>query len=495
MPATASLPVVVGVGQLRSNRERTPAAAREPLDLMVSAAEQAAADCGAPGLLAEVDAIDIVNIICWSYDDPGAMLGERIGATPSHTGHSAPGGNRPVELLDRAAQRIAAGESSVAIVAGGEALASLSMLVKQGSMPEWSQHPGGPARPDIDAFMSPLMLRYNMIMPVTVYPFYENGLRASLGQDFAAAQRWSAEMYAEMTRVAARNDTAWDPIERTAEEIATPSEKNRWICHPYPLLMNALLMVDQASAVIVTSLAKARAAGVPEDKIVYVWGGAGRSDASEIFQRPGYDHSPAINEAFAETLKRTGLTAGDLDVLDLYSCFPVVPKLALLALGLPPETTTSVTGGLTAFGGPANNYCGHAVVAAVHRLRDGGRHAFVYGNGELVTKHSAIVLSREPHAGGYVGDPDLRDVAAPHPEVRDDVRGAATIETYTVEYDRSGVPVKGFIIGRSSDGVRFPALSHDAATLAALVDPDRQCVGASGVGSESGDGLTDFVLN
>jgi acetyl-CoA C-acetyltransferase len=362
-------------------------------------------------------------------------------------------------------------------------------------MPGWSQQPGGPARPDIDAFMSPLMLRYNMIMPVTVYPFYENGLRAALGQDFETAQRWSAQMYAEMTRAAARNDAAWDPVERSAEEIATPTEKNRWICHPYPLLMNALLMVDQASAIVVTSLAAAREAGVPAAKIVHVWGGAGRSDSSDIYDRPGYDTSPAIQEAFDETLKRTGLSAGDLDVLDLYSCFPVVPKLALLALGLAPETTTSVTGGLTAFGGPANNYCGHAIVAAVRRLRAGARNAFVYGNGELVTKHSAIVLSRDAHPDGYVGEPDLQDVDAPHPEVRDDVRGAATIETYTVEYDRSGVPTKGYIIGRSTDGVRFPALSFDAPTLRQLVDPSQQCIGRSGTATDGADGLTEFSLD
>jgi acetyl-CoA C-acetyltransferase len=494
VPEDARLPVIVGVGQLRSNRERTVADAREPLDLMVAACERAAADAGAPELLGRADSIDIVNIISWAYDEPAALLARRIGATPAHAAHSAPGGNRPVELLDRAAQRVAAGESSVALVAGGEALASLSMLLKQGETPRWSQQPGGPARPDIDAFTSPLMLRYNMIMPVTVYPLYENALRASLGQDFDVAQQWSAQMYAAMTRVAARNEAAWDPVERTPEEIVTASERNRWICHPYPLLMNALLMVDQASAVIVTSLGAARDVGISDDKIVHIWGGAGRSDSSDIFERPGYDHSPAIQEAFDEALKRTGLSPTDLDVLDLYSCFPVVPKLALLALGLPPETPTSVTGGLTAFGGPANNYCGHAVVAAVRRLRDGGRNAFVYGNGELVTKHSAIVLSRSAHPDGYVGEPEVLAVDAPHPPVRDDIRGAASVETYTVEYDRAGTPVKGFVIGRAADGVRFPALSFDPPTLRRLVDPTVQCVGRLGVATEGKDGLTEFAI-
>lgn len=494
MADPAALPVIVGVGQLRSNRERTAEGAREPLDLMVDAAERAGVDSGVPGLLAAVDAIDIVNIISWSYDDPGATLAARIGASPAHTAHSTPGGNRPVELLDRAAQRIANGDSKVAVIAGAESLASLAMLMRQGVMPQWSQDPGGPARPDIEGFMSPLMRRYNMIMPVTVYPFYENGLRAALDQDFTTAQHWSATMYAEMTRAAARNDAAWDPVERTAADIATPGAKNRWICHPYPLLMNALLTVDQASAVIVTSLATARAAGVDEDNLIHVWGGAGRSDSLDIYHRPGYHHSPAIQEAFDETLKRTGLSAGDFDVLDLYSCFPVVPKLALLAMGLPPETPTSVTGGLTAFGGPANNYCGHAIVAAVRRLREGAHHAFVYGNGELLTKHSAIALSRHAHPDGYVGDPELSYVDAPHPPVRDDVRGPATIETYTVEYDRSGTPAKGFIIGRSPEGARFPALSFDPTTLHQLVDPALQCVGLSGIASEGGDGLTEFVL-
>ena len=43
--------------------------------------------------------------------------------------------------------------------------------------------------------------------------------------------------------------------------------------------------------------------------------------------------------------------------------------------------------------------------------------------------------------------------------------GAATIETYTVLYDRDGAPVRGLVIGRLEDGRRFLASTPDDRAL------------------------------
>ena len=53
--------------------------------------------------------------------------------------------------------------------------------------------------------------------------------------------------------------------------------------------------------------------------------------------------------------------------------------------------------------------------------------------------------------------------------------GDATVETYTVEYERDGRPRGGVVVGRLHDGGRrFLArvAPDDAATLAALADED-----------------------
>ena len=93
------------------------------------------------------------------------------------------------------------------------------------------------------------------------------------------------------------------------------------------------------------------------------------------------------------------LVGGDgraFDAIELYSCFPCVPKMARRTLGLGADVQPTVTGGLTFFGAPLNTYMTHAACAMVRRLRDGAKLGLLYGQGGFVTKHHALVLSRQP---------------------------------------------------------------------------------------------------
>jgi len=110
--------------------------------------------------------------------------------------------------------------------------------------------------------------------------------------------------------------------------------------------------------------------------------------------------------AFGRTLDAAEVGAAELSFVDVYSCFPVVPKLACLQLGLPREASLSVTGDHAAFGGPMNTYTLFSVVAVAQRLREGGGLALVHGNGGFVTYLHAVLLSAQPHPHGYVGEPD-----------------------------------------------------------------------------------------
>ena len=91
------------------------------------------------------------------------------------------------------------------------------------------------------------------------------------------------------------------------------------------------------------------------------------------------------------------LVGGDgkaFDAIELYSCFPCVPKMARRTLGLGADVQPTVTGGLTFFGAPLNTYMTHAACAMVRKLRDGAKLGLLYGQGGFVTKHHALVLSR-----------------------------------------------------------------------------------------------------
>jgi acetyl-CoA C-acetyltransferase len=491
------LPVIVGAGQLRNNRDRTLDDAREPRDLLVDALRRAADDAGVgERLLAAADRLDVVSVISWAYDDLPGLVAEGIGARPRITAHSAPGGNKPCELIDDAAAAISRGELDVALVCGAEAAASTAAAAKAGQELPWSRTPGGPVRFPREISGTEYAYRHKLVRPIRAYPLYENRLRADLGQTFADAQDWSARMYADFSEVAAKNPAAWHQEPLRPEDIATVGPGNRMVCYPYPLQMNAFGAVDQASAVVVTSLGTARRFGVPEDHIVHVWGGAGAADSRDILRRGSYGQAPAMAAAFDTIFAAAGIGVDDLDVLDLYSCFPVVPKLASTHLGLDRDRPLTATGGLTAFGGPGNEYSLHAVVSVAERLRDGERLGLVYGNGEFVTKHHVLLLGSEPHASGYVGrSTDIGWTAPEPPPLVETAEGAATVETYTVEFDRDGAPALGFVIGRQADGARFLANAVDPATCAALVSPELEPVGMAGTVRTTPEGRNVFCFD
>ena len=73
MTAEDRIPVLIGAGEV-TDRVADPALAREPAELMAEALRRAAADAGAPDLLARLDSLDIVSSVSWPYPDlPGAV--------------------------------------------------------------------------------------------------------------------------------------------------------------------------------------------------------------------------------------------------------------------------------------------------------------------------------------------------------------------------------------------------------------------------------------
>lgn len=90
-------PVLVGIGQVRGNRERTVEGAREPLPLVLDAVRAAAADAGVD--LAGLDAVYSVHVASWAYDELAARIAREVGATPVHAVDTTVGGQRPAELL------------------------------------------------------------------------------------------------------------------------------------------------------------------------------------------------------------------------------------------------------------------------------------------------------------------------------------------------------------------------------------------------------------
>lgn len=119
------LPVVVGVGDVKNKSERVEDAI-EPMQLMLQAVQLAIKDAGGSTeiLQSNIDSIDVVRTWTWPYPDLPGLLAEKLGIKPKHKQYTDHGGNQPGKVFDDAARRISKGWCKVAVVTGGEALAS-----------------------------------------------------------------------------------------------------------------------------------------------------------------------------------------------------------------------------------------------------------------------------------------------------------------------------------------------------------------------------------
>src|SRR6202023_389896 len=164
---------------------------------------------------------------------------------------------------------------------------------------------------------------------------------------------------ARMSEVASGNELAWIHERVTPTSATTPSATNRMIAAPYTKLLTSNVVVDMGAAVIVCSLGAARAAGVPEDHLVFPCAGASAREQWLLSERDELSVSLAMRACARELFGEAPPSPDDLALLDLYSCFPCAVQLAGDALGIDVLTDArppSVTGGITFFGGPGNNY-------------------------------------------------------------------------------------------------------------------------------------------
>lgn len=445
-------PVIVGIGEV-SEHGISPSAAREPIVMMQAALMAAQADSGASNALSKLDSLDVVMPMSWRYEDLPGQLSARIGASPAHAKLGPSGGESPLRYIHRAAKAIARGEASIAAVVGGESQEALITAQRAGQMPEWTPYAAdGPSFADVSDAIDPLAASCGLYLPIHVYGLYEAANAHAAGQSPGEARAQSADIWARYSRAAARNPHSKIKDVLSAGDIAVPTAKNRLIGGPYTRSMVANMNVNQSAAVLIMSAAAAREAGIPDNKRVHISAGAHADEPRNFLRRDRYDSSAAQTAVL-----RRMQSFGDLGALELYSCFPVVPKMAAQTLGLPEGFIPTVTGGLSFFGAPLNNYMTHAACAMVREIRGGAACGTLYGQGEYVTKHYGLRLSATPESLDIFGG-DLQSEAGgargPAPHIDGDARGPATIMTFTTFWNRDNTAEKVIAIARTDAGPR-----------------------------------------
>jgi acetyl-CoA C-acetyltransferase len=480
------MPILVGGAQFtqRTARQGKLGESMHPMTMLEDVSRRALADTGASDIIGAIDTVTVVRFTADSPGDQGRLpkrmfrnpphsLANRLGAKPRRSFYTATGGNTPQWLVNRTAQEIADGECDVALLAGAEYIASLLASMKQGVDLGWSKGPDsdpgddpvdiGDTRPGTSDYER----RHGFAFPVNVYPLFENSLRGEKKRTPAEQLKWLGMFFSPFTKVAAENPNAWFPTYRSPEEISTPSEKNRFVGFPYTKYLNAVIEVDMAAAVVMTSVAKARALGIPQSKWVFLHGCGDANDIWNVSERVNYHSSPAIRTMGQKAFAMAGIGTRELSYIDLYSCFPSAVEIGCEELGFATDDPRglTVTGGLPYFGGPGNNYVMHSIVTMMEKLRAApGKFGLCTANGWYVTKHAAGIYSTEPTRGAWRReDPKSYQKeldATAHPVVEERPNGGATVETYTVVVDRRGKRF-GIVIGRLEDGRRFLAHTPD----------------------------------
>ena len=507
-----STPILVGGGQF-TEKNVAPEQAHPPMGIAAEAARAALADTGIGArLAAAIDTLAVIRIFPDSFnrprmanpfgraENPPRAVARRLGANPVNAIYGNVGGNTPQKTINEMAERICSGEIEVALITGSEAIKTAQNALYANIELDWREQDEGSQedRGIGERLATPHEMAHGLGVPIQTYPLFENALRGVKGHSIEEHMLSMGALMAPFTDVAAGNEISYYGTRRSAEELATVTAENRFICFPYPKWMNAMDGVNQGAAVVMTSVGKAKQLGIDPVKWVFLHGCAEANEKILVGERVNYHSSPALRINSAKAFEMADKTIDDMDFIDLYSCFPVAVEIACDELGLSyaDKRGLTLTGGLPFFGGPGNNYSMHAIATLLPLLRaKPASFGLITANGGYLSKHATGIYSATPMKGAW-----RREAPASYqteidfmqsPIFTETPAGSAQVETYTVCF-KKGVPERGIVIGRlASSGHRFVANTpNDAATLQAMVE--QEYLGKAGEVS-SKEGINTFT--
>jgi acetyl-CoA C-acetyltransferase len=458
--------VLIGVG--------TSASDDEAVTLMGEALVSAGLDSGSSRTLTSIDRIAVPQG-SWKYADP-ARLAAHLAGVPSAESRLVELGIPQQSLISDALTAISEGRSEVAAVVGGEAKHWARDRERQqldsepsntsSEPPDVIQHRLGPIVEDVE-------VAHRLWDPIQQYAMIDNALRAADGLTIDEQRLVTAELWARFNTVARSNPAAAFPAPMEAGEIAAPSPTNRPLAFPYNKWHSTQWTVNQSAALIFSSVEMAERLGVPRDRWVFPLVGLESGHAVSLLRRAEMHRWPAMEVLGQAASRRIGRPLNEIDVIELYSCFPAAVRVQQRALGLDPMSTPTITGGMAFAGGPFNNFVFQAMVAVIAALRDDpsalGMVTTVSG---LLTKPGIGIWSGRPD-----GHPpllaDMKEAAGAATGVieavatLDGYEGPATIATATATYDGMD-PVRTVALCDTADGRRSVAMSEDRSLARAV---------------------------
>ena len=464
-------PVLVGIG-VATQRVDAPTGALEPLDLMIEAARRAGADAGGAHTLATLQHVAVPRGR-WRYRDPGREIAQAIGA-PSAMSLLSTLGVLQQALIDDACDRIAAGEIESALVVGGDAGYRILQAKLGGARAQERQQE---TTPDIvleaaEDLLHPAELAAGIRLPAALYAIVSSAWRAAQGLTPAAHRAAVARLYEGFARVSAGNPWAWQRRELLAEQIANASERNPMQAFPYTRRHCSSWNVDQAGALLLCSAGRADTLGIPPERWIHAWAGSESTHVVPVSARAELARCAGAQQAGRAALEAAGLRAAEVDLVDLYSCFPIAVEMTAHEIGLPldPARPPTLSGGMSFAGGPFNNYVLQSTCRMAELMRMGrGRTGLVSCVSGVLNKIGFGAWGREPGPAPFRTIDVSNAVAANTATlpVTADYTGNGRVAGYTVVHERAAPP-RALVLADTEAGTRTLAWSADAAVIGRL---------------------------
>lgn len=457
-------PVIVGVSRIEQALDE-PGAGLGPLDLMIEAARRAGADSRAPSLLEQAGKVSMPEGT-WSLKDAAGAVARAVGAKDAQTVVLKPGIPQQT-LLNETFHDLTAGRIVTGLVVGGEA-SHRDVVARRAGVtlddPDPAETVPDEVRSPAGEIVSPPEIAVGAIDAVVQYALMESALRHAERESLDENRDAIARLWAAFSQVAARNPHAAFRDPMTAEEIREPSPSNRLMAFPYNKWHCSQMYVDQATALLLTTLANAEHAGVPFERVVFPLVSLESSFALSLARRAEPHRWPAMSALADAARAHLGRDLAELDHIEVYSCFPSAVRIQQRALGLPLDGVPTITGGMSFAGGPWNNFVLQAVSAMVERVREApGSTGMVSVVSGLLTKAGIGVYSTDPAERAPLVADFAEAAAAATVEIplADGYSGRATVVAATVRVDRSGAR-RSFVVADTPDGERCVVYSDDA---------------------------------
>lgn len=356
------------------------------LGLQTQAVTRALADAGLT--LADVDGIATTGVARFS----ATQLADHFGIVPAWTDSTFAGGSAFEMFVARAAQAIRDGQASVVVISFASNQRSARSRRLGGVFDAWV--------PEAQ-FEEP----YDPLYPVSYYGMAAQaylhrygGTREQLAEIAVAAREWAL-----LNPEAFRHDAGRLSVE---DVVGAPMVSS-------PLTVaDCCLVTDGGGAVVLTSLERARDLRRTPVEVL----GYGERTTHTSFTTVPDLTVPGASGAAADAFKRAGVTAADVDVVQVYDSFTITAALSLEGLGFcgPGEALDLVADGRIRPGGalPLNtnggglSYCHPGqygvllLVEAVRQLRGhcgarqvpGAEVAVAHGTGGILSTHATVVL-------------------------------------------------------------------------------------------------------